>query len=85
MGFGRIHKVRVSKLPYEGRDLGAHAMLYPERLVGIPLQDQSFEQTSIQIIAFALFNCKQIIVHFGAQLPMGGNTRVGMQFSKRGQ
>jgi|SRR5882724_3285290 len=84
VSFRSIHEIGVSELPNKGRDFGAHAMLFPKCLVGIALQGQSFEQTSIEIIAVPLFNRKQIIVHLWAELPVDGNEGVGMQFEKRG-
>ena len=44
-----VQEVRVCQLSDEVRDLWSHPVLLAERLVGISLQDKTFEERSVEI------------------------------------
>ena len=46
-------------------------MLVAEGTVWIVLEDETLEKGPIEIVAFALLDCKSIVVDFGPQLSVG--------------
>jgi hypothetical protein len=66
---GRVLEVGICEVAHKGRDLWPHPMLCFELRMGIALEDESFEETPIEVEALALLDSEVEIIDLRAQLP----------------
>src|SRR5258708_3511768 len=65
---GSVDKVRICEIADKGGDLWSHAMLDFQPGVGIPLQHQPLEETSVKIEPIAPLHRKAVVVDLWTEL-----------------